>query len=64
MRPGGRLIIVDLYKHELPVGPPVAMKTAKADLIVEATAAGFSLSDSKDFLEYQYFLVFTASVLR
>jgi ubiquinone/menaquinone biosynthesis C-methylase UbiE len=58
LRPGGRLAIVDFQKQELPVGPPAAMKIAKADLIAELEQAGFALREQFDFLPYQYFLVF------
>ncbi|MCB9383906.1 MAG: methyltransferase domain-containing protein [Bryobacterales bacterium] len=59
LAPGGKLAIVDFYKRELPVGPGVAMKIAKPDMIAELEQAGFHLETSHDFLPYQYFLVFT-----
>jgi ubiquinone/menaquinone biosynthesis C-methylase UbiE len=58
LHPGGRLVIVDFQKQELPVGPPAAMKIAKPDLIAEVEQAGFALREEFDFLPYQYFLVF------
>ena len=60
LRPGGRLAIVDFYKRETPVGPPVAMKIAREDLISELREAGFVLAREFDFLPHQYFLVFEA----
>ena len=56
--PGGRVVIVDFKKEELPVGPPMEMKIAKEDLIAELAGAGFQLSEERDFLPYQYFLIF------
>lgn len=58
LRAGGRLVIIDFYKRELPVGPGPAMKIAKDDMIREITQAGFALTEQFDFLPYQYFLVF------
>lgn len=58
LAPGGRLVIVDFKKEDLPVGPPVEMKIDKQDMIAEVTAAGFRLTEQPDFLPYQYFLIF------
>ena len=58
LRLGGRLVDIDFYKRNLPVGPPVEMKIAKKDAIKEIEPAGFDLVHDYDFLKYQYFLVF------
>lgn len=58
LKPGGRIVIVDFYKRDLPVGPPPAMKIERDDVIAEFRAAGFRLANSYDFLPHQYFLVF------
>jgi ubiquinone/menaquinone biosynthesis C-methylase UbiE len=58
LRPGGRLVIVDFHKRDLPVGPPAEMKIDKKACIKEIEAAGFHLAREFDFLKHQYFLVF------
>jgi cyclopropane fatty-acyl-phospholipid synthase-like methyltransferase len=55
---GGQVIMIDFQKRELPVGPPLAMKVAREDLIRQMEAAGFHLVKEHTFLPYQYFLVF------
>lgn len=59
LKPEGRLVNIDFEKRDLPLGPPLAMKIDKRDMIKEAEAGGFGLSKDFGFLKYQYFLVFT-----
>jgi len=58
LRPGGQVVMIDFQKRELPVGPPLAMKIAREDLIKQMEGAGFRLAGEHTFLPYQYFLVF------
>lgn len=58
LKPGGRIVIVDFYKKDLPVGPPPTMKLSDAEVIAEFANAGFTLSKRLDILPYQYFLFF------
>lgn len=53
----GQLIVIDFQKKDLPVGPPLAMKVAREDLIRQVEANGFRLVKEHTFLPYQYFLV-------
>jgi ubiquinone/menaquinone biosynthesis C-methylase UbiE len=58
LRPGGRIVNIDFYKKDLPVGPPVSMKLSEDQVIGEFKAAGFGLSQNFSVLPYQYFLMF------
>jgi ubiquinone/menaquinone biosynthesis C-methylase UbiE len=58
LKPGGQVVMIDFHKRELPVGPPVAMKIAREDLLNQMRAQGFELAVEHTFLPYQYFLVF------
>ena len=59
LKPGGQVVMIDFHKRELPVGPPVAMKIAREDLLQQMQANGFQRVTEHTFLPYQYFLVFT-----
>ena len=58
LRPGGQVVMLDFQKRELPVGPPLAMKIAREDLVKQMEGSGFRLTAEHSFLPYQYFLVF------
>ncbi len=58
LRPGGQVVHIDFQKRELPIGPPLAMKIARDDLVRQMEEGGFRLDAEHDFLPYQYFLVF------
>lgn len=58
IRPGGRLVVVDFKKEELPVGPPPAHKLAAETVIEELASAGYALVGRDEALPYQYFLTF------
>jgi ubiquinone/menaquinone biosynthesis C-methylase UbiE len=65
LKPGGRIVNIDFYKKDLPVGkkdlpvgPPVSMKLSEQQVIDEFEGAGFRLARKHDMLPYQYFLEF------
>jgi ubiquinone/menaquinone biosynthesis C-methylase UbiE len=58
LEPGGQVVMIDFHKKDLPVGPPVAMKIAREDLLRQMDEHGFRLLQEHTFLPYQYFLVF------
>jgi ubiquinone/menaquinone biosynthesis C-methylase UbiE len=58
LAPGGRVVVVDWQKRELPVGPGMDHKLAPAHLGDEMTLAGYRLESAPDLLPYQYVLIF------
>jgi cyclopropane fatty-acyl-phospholipid synthase-like methyltransferase len=63
LKDGGQVIMIDFQKKELPLGPPLAIKVAREDLIRQMETNGFQLVKEHTFLPYQYFLVFEAKFL-
>lgn len=60
LKPGGRLVVIDFRKEELPVGPPVEMKINDEKVMEELREAGFTdLEVNHSLLPYQY--IITAS---
>ena len=58
LKPGGEIVMIDFKKAETPMGPPMEMRIARADLLREMEVNGFRLEAEHTFLPYQYFLVF------
>ncbi len=58
LKPNGRIVIVEFYKRETPVGPPLEMKLSEETVREEFRQAGYHLTRSPVFLPYQYFLEF------
>jgi ubiquinone/menaquinone biosynthesis C-methylase UbiE len=58
LKPGGQVVMIDYQKTETPVGPPQAIRIARADLVKQMEGAGFRVAKEHTFLPYQYFLVF------
>ncbi|MCX6627813.1 MAG: class I SAM-dependent methyltransferase [Candidatus Solibacter sp.] len=58
LRPGGRIVVIDFYKKDLPVGPPPSMKLSEQEVAAELKRAGFAVAQRSDILPYQYFVVF------
>ena len=57
LRPGGRVVIIDFHKRDLPVGPPVDHKFGREECLEQVRAAGLRVVSEYDLLPYQYFLV-------
>ena len=58
LKPGERIVVIDFYKKDLPVGPPAEMKLSDTEVIAEFQKAGFTLTKRLDILPYQYYLFF------
>ncbi len=58
LAPGGRVVIVDFRKGELPVGPPPRQKLTEEEVQREFNEAGYRLLATLDVLPYQYVLIF------
>jgi arsenite methyltransferase len=59
LKPAGEVAIIDFYKREAPVGPPLSMKLTQEEVTRDFLKAGFRLSKQLSFLPYQYFLIFS-----
>lgn len=58
LKPEGKLVVIDFFKKDLPVGPPTKMKIANSQVADELKQAGFETVDLNDsLLEYQFVLV-------
>lgn len=57
LKPNGRVAIVDFYKKETPVGPPMAMRLSEETVQKELEAAGLTVIEKLAVLPYQYILI-------
>ncbi len=56
--PGGRLVVVDFFKKELPVGPPPEIKLSETVVEKELREAGFTeIHIDTSTLPYQYIII-------
>jgi arsenite methyltransferase len=58
LKPDGRIVVIDFYKKDLPVGPPPEMKLSEDEIVSELGKAGFVANKRLAILPYQYFLFF------
>lgn len=56
IKQGGELVVIDYFKKELPVGPPVNHKIDLETVKRELKAAGYTLDVNVDLLPYQYII--------
>ncbi len=55
LKADGRVVIIDFFKHDLPVGPPTDHKISIDDVLAELKKSGYSRFDVEvNLLEYQY----------
>ena len=59
LKPGGKVVIIDFYKRDLPVGPPLWAKLSEEEVKEDFLKLAFKLDKQLTFLPYQYFLIFT-----
>jgi hypothetical protein len=57
LKPEGRLVVIDFFKKDTPVGPPVEMKLEAEQIVEELRAAGFGRFEvNETLLPYQYII--------
>ncbi|MDJ0646831.1 MAG: class I SAM-dependent methyltransferase [Flavobacteriaceae bacterium] len=57
LKTNGELVVIDFFKTEIPVGPPLNHKLAMDSVIDELKKAGYTSFDTKvDLLPYQYII--------
>ena len=59
LKPGGKVVIIDFYRRQLPVGPPLWAKLSEEEVKGDFLKVAFRLDKQLTFLPYQYFLIFT-----
>lgn len=58
LKPGGRLVVLDWEKKEVPLGPPLSLRVGKERAKSEAQSLGFKFVGSLDTDPYHWGLLF------
>ncbi len=59
LKPRGRVAIIEFRPHDNSPGPPSDMRLSQNQVIQELDAAGFKLIKRHEFLQREYFLIFS-----
>jgi arsenite methyltransferase len=59
LKPGGKVAVIEFYRRELPVGPPLWAKLSEEEAKEDFLKEAFKLDKRLTFLPYQYFLIFS-----
>jgi SAM-dependent methyltransferase len=58
MKPGAKVAVIEFYRKQLPVGPPLWAKLSEEEVKEDFLKGGLKLDKQLTFLPYQYFLIF------
>src|SRR5260221_14683108 len=59
LKPGGKVAVIEFYRREAPVGPPLWARLSEAAAGEDFLKEAFKLDRKLTFLPYQYLLRFT-----
>jgi ubiquinone/menaquinone biosynthesis C-methylase UbiE len=59
LKPGGKVAVIEFYRREAPVGPPVWARLSEEEAEEDFLKEGLKLDRKLTFLPYQYLLIFT-----
>ena len=59
LKPGGKVAVIEFYRREAPVGPPLWARLSEEEAEEDFLKEDFKLDRKLTFLPYQYFLIFT-----
>ena len=59
LKPGGKVAVIEFYRRELPVGPPLWARLSEKEAEEDFLKGSFKLEKQLTFLPYQYFLIFS-----
>jgi ubiquinone/menaquinone biosynthesis C-methylase UbiE len=59
LKPGGKVAVIEFYRRELPVGPPLWARLSEKEAEEDFLKGSFKLEKQVTFLPYQYFLIFS-----